>query len=228
MHVTLDQPEFYMTHWITTLFNSTYPFELPVLNFAYDALENHIDTTTMTIHHTKHHQTYVTQLNKGLEQHPEFQQKTLEWLVKNWETLPASLKNIVKNHGGGHLNHALFWKMLSPTPQHPSSTLENALQKDFGSLEQFTTTFNTAATSVFGSGWAWLCIKDGKLLVLGTANQENPITQNMTPLLGLDVWEHAYYLKYQNQRAAYINAFWNVINWQQVEELLERSQKTKN
>lgn len=216
-----------MSHWITILFNSSYPFVLPSLDFAYDALENHIDTTTMTLHHTKHHQTYVNQLNKGLEEHPEYQQKTLEWLVKNWENLPSSLKNIVKNHGGGHLNHALFWKMLSPNQQQPSPVLEERIKKDFGSIEAFTTAFNTAATSVFGSGWAWLCIKDTKLIVTATANQENPISQHMMPILGLDVWEHAYYLKYQNQRVAYINAFWNVINWLEVEELLTQAQKTK-
>jgi len=217
-----------MTHWMTTILNETYPFALPALDYAYDALESNIDTATMTLHHTKHHQTYVTQLNKGLEAHPEFQQKTLEWLVKNWETLPASLKTIVKNHGGGHLNHALFWKMLSPKPQQPSSALEAQLKKDFGSLEQFTTTFNAAATSVFGSGWAWLCVKNSTLVVVGTANQENPLTQDLLPILGLDVWEHAYYLKYQNRRLDYITAFWNVINWQHVEELLLLAQQTKN
>lgn len=217
-----------MTHWMTTILNETYPFALPALDYPYDALESNIDTATMTLHHTKHHQTYVTQLNKGLEAHPEFQQKTLEWLVTNWETLPTSLKTIVKNHGGGHLNHALFWKMLSPTPQQPSNTLEAQLKNDFGSLEQFKTIFNTAATSVFGSGWAWLCIKNGTLVVVGTANQENPITQNLFPILGLDVWEHAYYLKYQNRRLDYITAFWNVINWQHVEELLLQAQQTKN
>ncbi len=217
-----------MPHWLTTLFNEVYPFGLPPLDYAYNALEPHIDTATMTLHHTKHHQTYVTMLNKGLEQHPEFQTKTLEWLVKNWETLPPSLKNIVKNHGGGHLNHAFFWKMLSPTSEQPSAFLQTELEAAFGSVENFTTTFNTAASSVFGSGWAWLCVKDGKLSITSTPNQESPLTAGLMPILGLDVWEHAYYLKYQNQRVAYINAFWSVINWGQVEELLRKAQTTKN
>ena len=218
-----------MPTWITTLLNATYPFSLPALEYTYEALEPHVDTATMTLHHTKHHQAYINNLNTGLEQHPEYQTQTLEWLVKNWNSLPDSLKTIVKNHGGGHLNHAFFWKILSPTQQAPSQTIQSALNESFDSLENFKTIFNKAALSVFGSGWAWLCINEkNQLIVVATANQENPISQNLTPLLGLDVWEHAYYLKYQNQRANYISAFWNIINWHRVEELFLTHQITKN
>lgn len=218
-----------MLTWITSLRNATYPFSLPALEYAYEALEPHIDATTMTIHHTKHHQAYINNLNSGLEQHPEYQTKTLEWLVKNWSTLPETLKTIVKNHGGGHLNHAFFWGILSANQQVPSPIIQSNLHEAFGSLENFKTTFNKAALSVFGSGWAWLCMNEkNQLVVVATANQENPIIQNLTPLLGLDVWEHAYYLKYQNQRANYISAFWNIINWRRVEELFLTHQITKN
>jgi len=212
-----------MNSWITAIFTTTYPFTLPVLEYPYSSLEPHIDTATMTIHHQKHHQAYINNLNAGLEKHPEFQAKTLKWLVANWQSLPDSLKNIVRNHGGGHLNHIFFWQILSPNAQKPSQDLQKKIMKDFGSLENFKALFNKAAVSVFGSGWAWLCVDNaGKLIITATANQENPLTDGLFPILGLDVWEHAYYLKYQNVRAAYIDAFWNIIAWDRVEDLLKQ------
>lgn len=218
-----------MNTWLVTLLSTTYPFSLPPLEYAYSALEPHVDTATMTIHHQKHHQAYITNLNAGLEKHPEFQTKTLGWLVKNWPTLPESLKGVIKNHGGGHFNHAFFWQILSPSSQQPSQDLEKLLVQHFLSVENFKTIFNKAALSVFGSGWAWLCVDAaGSLVVIATANQENPLTNRLFPILGLDVWEHAYYLKYQNQRAAYIDAFWNIIDWNRVEELSKFGQTTLN
>ena len=210
-----------MLSWISSILNATYPFQLPQLDYDYKDLEPHIDHETMEIHHLKHHQAYINNLNNGLEKNPEFQTKTLGWLVKNYTQLPEPLSLIVKNHGGGHLNHSLFWKMLSPTHDSPSPKLEEHLNKSFGSVENFVELFNKASLSVFGSGWAWLCIDDQQTLsIMATPNQENPLTKNLTPILGLDVWEHAYYLKYQNQRTAYIDAFWNIINWEKVEELI--------
>jgi Fe-Mn family superoxide dismutase len=211
-----------MNTWISAILHATYPFSLPALEYSYASLEPHIDTATMTIHHQKHHQAYINNLNTGLEKHPEFQTKTLEWLVANWQTLPENLKNVVRNHGGGHLNHAFFWQILSSNIQKPSENLEKKLVESFESLENFKAMFNKAALSVFGSGWAWLCVdSSGKLVIFATANQDNPLTHGLSPLLGLDVWEHAYYLKYQNMRAAYIDAFWNIIAWNRVEELLK-------
>jgi Fe-Mn family superoxide dismutase len=215
-----------MHAWILSILNATYPFTLPELEYATNSLEPHIDAATMEIHHKKHHQAYINNLNTELEKHSEYQQKPLFWLVENYETLPEKLSRIVRNHGGGHLNHSLFWQMLSPTHQTPSTRLEAMINNDFDSLENFVTEFNKAALSVFGSGWAWVCIDaEKKLSILATPNQDNPCTKKLFPILGLDVWEHAYYLKYQNQRTAYINAFWNIINWEKVESCIDLHNK---
>lgn len=217
------------THWMTSLLTATYPFVLPALGYEYESLEPHIDAATMKIHHQKHHQAYINNLNAGLEKHPEFQTKTLEWLTKNFQSLPTDLAPIVRNHGGGHFNHSLFWNLLSPTMQWPSETFTAKIEAAFESTENFKTVFNKAALSVFGSGWAWLCIdKENQLIVTATANQDTPLSSNLFPILGLDVWEHAYYLKYQNQRASYIEAFWNIINWNHVEGLVALHQTTRN
>lgn len=209
-----------MKTWVSKIYTATYPFSLAPLEYEYSALEPHIDAQTMLIHHTKHHQAYINNLNAALAENPELQTKNLEWLVKNIKTLPEKIGNIVKNHGGGHLNHTFFWDILSPVEKHPSTNFAKEITKSFESAENFKTLFNKAALSVFGSGWAWLCVDNsGKLVIIATANQENPLTNGLQPILGLDVWEHAYYLKYHNQRAAYIDAFWNIINWDRVEEL---------
>ncbi len=198
--------------------NLKYPFTLPTMPYAYEALEPYIDARTMEIHHTKHHQAYIDNVNKALEQHPDLQQKTLGELLASLATLPASVRGIVQNHGGGHKNHSMFWLLMTAEKQEPSSLLAGELEKSFGSFKDFQDKFNTAAKSRFGSGWAWLSVDaQKKLVVTSTANQDTPITEGLTPILGLDVWEHAYYLKYQNKRVDYIDAWWHVINWQQVD-----------
>lgn len=213
-----------MNSWMLSILKETYPFTLPALGYSAESLEPHIDKETMEIHHKKHHQAYINNLNAELEKFSEFQSKSLFWLVSHYEKLPENLSKVVRNHGGGHLNHSLFWQMLSPHKQTPSPTLEKMITTNFGSLEIFTTQFNKAALSVFGSGWAWLCIdNEKKLSIMATPNQDNPYSKNLTPVLGIDVWEHAYYLKYQNQRNAYISAFWNIINWEKVEDAIHLS-----
>ncbi len=196
------------------------PYELPALPYAYDALEPFIDAQTMEIHHTKHHQTYVTKLNEALATHPELADKPLEWLLSNLNEVPEDIRGAVRNHGGGHWNHSMFWKIMGADSgtRTPGSEFGTAIDASFGNFQTFQEAFNKAATTQFGSGWAWL-VKDvsGKLSVVSTANQDNPLSQGLQPILGLDVWEHAYYLKYQNKRPDYIAAWWNVINWGQVE-----------
>lgn len=189
---------------------------LPQLDFAYDALEPNFDAKTMEIHHTKHHQAYVDKLNTALAEVPEFADMSIEELVSKIAALPESIRSIVRNHGGGHYNHSLFWKMLSPKETTPSAKLIQAIEKSFGSMDAFKEQFTNAAISRFGSGWAWLVARaDGTLSVMSTPNQDNPIMDDttVTPILGLDVWEHAYYLNYQNRRPDYIAAFWYVVNW---------------
>lgn len=194
------------------------PHTLPQLPYAYDALEPHIDARTMEIHHTKHHQTYVDKLNAALEKYPELQDKTVEELVADLELVPEDIRTAVRNHGGGHLNHSMFWESLSANGGEPTGELEQALIKAFGSIQDFKLKFSDKASTQFGSGWAWL-VKDGDMLsVVGTPNQDNPVTDGKTPILGLDVWEHAYYLKYQNKRPDYITAFWNLVNWSEVQK----------
>jgi Fe-Mn family superoxide dismutase len=192
-------------------------FELPPLPYAYDALEPHIDSMTMEIHHTKHHNAYVTNLNAALEKHPELAGQSLEDLVSNLSAIPEDIRTAVRNNGGGHFNHSLFWKFMSPNGGgEPKGELAQAINVAFGDFSAFKSTFAQAAMSRFGSGWAWLGLKDGKLAVLSMPNQDVPMMEGMTPILGIDVWEHAYYLKYQNRRADYIAAWWNVVNWEEV------------
>lgn len=195
---------------------------LPQLSFEYTALEPHIDAKTMEIHHTKHHQTYIDKLNAALEGHTELQKLSVEELLKKIDTVPEMIREAVKNHGGGHANHSLFWTILSPQPEkEPSDSLAEKMESSFGSVEDFKQKFTDAATTRFGSGWAWLVYtKDGDLAVYNTPNQDSPLMKGDTPLMGLDVWEHAYYLKYQNRRPEYIEAFWNVLNWEEVERRL--------
>ncbi|MBN1477707.1 superoxide dismutase [Candidatus Sumerlaeota bacterium] len=191
---------------------------LPDLPYAYDALEPHIDARTMEIHHTKHHNAYVTNLNKALEGHADFAAKSIEDLLRGIEQVPESIRQTVINNGGGVANHNLFWTIMSPGGGgEPKGALADAINGAFGSFAEFKELFSTAAKTRFGSGWAWLGLDEsGKLHVGSTPNQDSPIMHVHTPILGLDVWEHAYYLKYQNRRPDYIEAWWNVVNWQQV------------
>ncbi|PLR85936.1 superoxide dismutase [Bacillus canaveralius] len=192
-------------------------FELPQLPYAYDALEPNIDKETMNIHHTKHHNTYVTNLNNALEGNEELLSKTVEEVISNLDAVPETVRTAVRNNGGGHANHTLFWQILSPNGGgEPTGELADAINSKFGSLEAFKEEFSKAATTRFGSGWAWLAVNNGELEVSSTPNQDNPLMEGKTPVLGLDVWEHSYYLKYQNRRPEYINAFWNVVNWDEV------------
>ncbi|MGL5721578.1 MAG: superoxide dismutase [Brevinema sp.] len=190
---------------------------LPELGYAFNALEPHIDAKTMEIHHDKHHATYVTNLNAALEAHPALASKSIDDLLKGFNSLPDAVKPAVRNNGGGHHNHTFFWKSLKVNNgAKPSGALAAAIDKEFGSFEKFQEAFETAAKTRFGSGWAWLVKKDGKLSVISTANQDSPLMDGYIPVLGLDVWEHAYYLNYQNRRPDYVKAFWNVINWDQI------------
>lgn len=195
-------------------------FETPALPYAADALEPHIDAKTMTVHHDGHHVAYTNNLNVALEKHPDLQAKTAIDLLKHINDVPESIRATVRNNGGGHVNHTMFWKLLSPNGGgEPTGALAEAINKEFGSFAKFKEDFVKAAATRFGSGWAWLVVdQSGKLSITSTANQDNPYMDGLTPILGLDVWEHAYYLKYQNKRADYIGAFWNVINWQQADE----------
>lgn len=194
-------------------------YELPALTYAYDALEPFIDKETMNIHHTKHHQTYVTKLNEALAAHAELQRKTVEDLVRDLGSVPDAIRTAVRNHGGGHANHSFFWKILKKDVK-PSGKIIEAINSTFGGQEQFKEKFTAAAAGVFGSGWAWLVASGGKLEIMSTPNQDSPLTQGKTPIIGIDVWEHAYYLKYQNRRPEYIGAFFNVINWDEANKML--------
>ncbi|MEJ8303455.1 superoxide dismutase [Saccharibacillus sacchari] len=193
-------------------------FELPALPYSNDALEPHIDAQTMEIHHDRHHNTYVTNLNAALESAPELQSKSLEELIGDLDSVPESIRTAVRNNGGGHHNHSLFWTVIGPNGGGaPSGDLAAAIDSDLGGFDKFKEDFAKAATTRFGSGWAWLVVgKDGKLAVTSTPNQDSPIFEGLTPILGLDVWEHAYYLKFQNKRPDYISTFWNVVNWDEV------------
>lgn len=193
-------------------------YEVPDLPYDYNALEPHIDEATMKVHHDKHHQAYVDKANAALEG-TEWADKDIEEVLKNLDSLPADKQTAVRNNGGGHYNHALFWKMLSPNGGGaPSGELADAINSAFGSLDELKEKFNAAGVGQFGSGWAWLVLGDSGLEVVSTPNQDSPISDGKTPLLGADVWEHAYYLKYQNKRPAYLDAFWNVVNWDYVAE----------
>jgi Fe-Mn family superoxide dismutase len=198
--------------------------ELPPLPYAPAALEPHIDARTMEIHHGKHHAAYVTNLNKALESAPELNSKTAEELIANLAAVPESIRNAVRNNGGGHVNHSFFWKLLKPgSDGQPAGSLVAALQQAFGSFDEFKAKFEAAGATRFGSGWAWLVVNNGKLEIGSTANQDTPLMGKAVagiegkPVLGLDVWEHAYYLHYQNRRPDYMKAWWNVVNWEQAE-----------
>ena len=193
-------------------------FELPNLPYAYDALEPHFDKETMEIHHSKHHNTYVTKLNDAVSG-TEYENKSLEDLVKGYKDLPSDIQTAVRNNGGGHYNHSFFWEVLSPEQNELSGELKDAIDAKFGSVDKFKEEFEAAGAPRFGSGWAWLVLNNGELEVVSTPNQDNPVTDGQTPLLGVDVWEHAYYLKYQNKRPEYLKAFWNVVNWDKVTEI---------
>ncbi len=194
-------------------------FELPKLPYAVDALEPYIDAQTMTIHHDKHHQTYITNLNAALEKHPELASKSLEDLLSDLNAVPEDIRGAVRNHGGGTWNHNLFWEIMGPKMGGaPSGEVTRALEAAFGSFDAFKSEFEKAANGRFGSGWAWLVKKGDGLAIVSTANQDNPLSDGLTPILGLDVWEHAYYLKYQNRRAEYVSNWWNVVNWGSVAE----------
>ncbi len=202
--------------------------EVPDLPYAKDALEPHIDAKTMEIHHDKHHAAYVTNLNNALEGHPDLQEKNICELIRDLGSVPEEIRGAVRNNGGGHINHSLFWDLLSPEGGEPSGDLLDAINEAFGSLDGLKEEFKKAAMTRFGSGWAWLCAKDGKLIVTSTPNQDNPMMGEAadccgcSPILGLDVWEHAYYLNYQNRRPDYVDAFWNVVNWAKVAEWFDK------
>lgn len=195
-------------------------FTLPQLNYAYDALEPHLDARTMEIHHQKHHAAYINNLNTALENHSEWADKEIVELLTNLDSLPEAIKGAVRNNGGGHYNHTLFWASLTPNGKAISAALQKEIEGAFGSWEQFKTKFKDAALKRFGSGWAWLVWNGSGLDVVSTPNQDAPISDGNIELLGLDVWEHAYYLHYQNRRADYIDAFFNVVDWSVVEDRL--------
>jgi Fe-Mn family superoxide dismutase len=198
----------------------SYPFKLPELGYAYDALEPHIDARTMEIHHSKHHAAYTNNLNTALEKHTDLHNRSAEDLIKNLHALPEDIKTAVRNNGGGFINHNFFWEIMRPGGSNkPTGALAKEIDSAFNSFDAFKEAVAKAATTRFGSGWGWLVVdSSGKLSVTSTANQDSPITDGSKPILGIDVWEHAYYLKYQNKRPDYITAWWNVVNWDVVAE----------
>ncbi|MEK7579704.1 MAG: superoxide dismutase [Patescibacteria group bacterium] len=202
-------------------------YTLPSLPYPYDALEPHIDARTMEIHHTKHHQTYVDKLNAALEKHPELFEKPLEDLLRDPKQVPEDIRQAVINHGGGHHNHSLFWLVMAPAGKgggrEPNGSLAEEINQKWGSFEKFKEEFTGAALGIFGSGWTWLDIFEGKLKICTTKNQDSILMENKIPILNLDVWEHSYYLKFQNRRNEYLEAWWNVINWPQVEENFKKT-----
>ncbi|MCD5003357.1 superoxide dismutase [Enterococcus saccharolyticus] len=195
-------------------------YQLPELPYAYDALEPHIDVETMHLHHDKHHNTYVTNLNAAIEKHPELGEKSIEDLISDMTAIPEDIRTAVRNNGGGHANHTFFWEIMAPNAGgEPVGELKVAIDEKFGSFDAFKAEFKAAATSRFGSGWAWLVVNNGLLEVTSTPNQDSPLMDGRTPVVGLDVWEHAYYLNYKNVRPDYIDAFWNLVNWEKANEL---------
>lgn len=197
-------------------------YTLPDLPYAYDALEPYIDKETMHLHHDKHHNTYVTNLNAAIEKYPELGEKTIEELLSDMDAIPTDIKTAVRNNGGGHANHSFFWEIMAPNAGgEPKGEIKEAINEAFGDFSSFKEEFKKAAAGRFGSGWAWLVMENGKLAITSTANQDSPLMEGKTPILGLDVWEHAYYLKYKNVRPDYIAAFWNVINWDEVNKRFE-------
>lgn len=200
-------------------------YKLPDLPYAYNALEPYIDEMTMKIHHTKHHQTYVDKLNAALKDHPELQKKSVEELIADLSAVPEAIRTAVRNHGGGHANHSFFWQVMKGEKMSPQGEVAGAIDKKFGSADKFKDAFSASAAGVFGSGWCWLVVNKGELEVMATPNQDSPVSQGKKPVLGLDVWEHAYYLKYQNKRPDYIKEWWNVVNWPQVEKNYKQALK---
>jgi Fe-Mn family superoxide dismutase len=203
------------------------PIELPPLPYDYNALEPYIDAQTMQIHHDKHHAAYVNNLNTALEKHPELQNKSPEELIMDLNSVPDDIRTAVRNNGGGHVNHTMFWKIMGPggTGQ-PTGAIAEAISRSFGSFEDFKTQFNDAGAKRFGSGWVWLVRgNNGQLQITSTPNQDNPMSEGMYPILGNDVWEHAYYLKYQNRRPEYLAAWWNVVNWDEVNKRLQQGMR---
>ena len=196
--------------------------ELPALPYNHGALEPHIDAQTMQLHHGKHHQTYVTNLNGALDKHPELHSKSLDDLVRQVSTVPEDIRAVVRNNGGGHWNHSMFWKVMAPNTGGPATgAVADGINTAFGSFDKFKEQFQAAGMGRFGSGWAWLIDNGGKLEIMSTPNQDNPLMDGKKAILGVDVWEHAYYLKYQNRRADYLGAWWNVVNWAEVNRLLK-------
>ncbi len=201
-------------------------FELPKLPYAVDALEPYIDAQTMTIHHDKHHQAYVTNLNAAIEKHPELGKKSLVDLLSNLNAVPEDIRTAVRNHGGGTWNHNMFWEIMAPKAAvTPNAELRKALESAFGSFDTFKAEFEKAANGRFGSGWAWLVRKGDGLAIVSTANQDNPYSDGLIPIMGIDVWEHAYYLKYQNRRPEYVSNWWNVVNWETVADRYKEARK---
>lgn len=199
-------------------------YKLPDLPYAYDALEPHIDEETMKLHHDKHHNTYVENVNKALEGHDDLQELSIEELMARLDEVPEDIQTAVRNNGGGHANHSLFWEIMAPNGgEEPTGELADAINNTFGSLDNLKDEVKTAATGQFGSGWGWLVVENGELKVTNTANQDSPLSNGQTPILGVDVWEHAYYLNYQNKRPAYVDAFWNVVNWEEVARRYEEA-----
>ncbi|OGB83237.1 superoxide dismutase [candidate division TM6 bacterium RIFCSPHIGHO2_12_FULL_32_22] len=202
------------------MFSDRYKYKLPELPYSVDALEPYIDAMTMQIHHNKHHQGYVNNLNAALENHPELQKVDLITMLKDLDKVPEDVRTAVRNNGGGHFNHSMFWQIMKKDGGgEPKSKVAEEIKKSFGSFDAFKEIFNNNSKKVFGSGWSWLSLdKNGKLVATTSTNQDTPMAEGLTPIMGLDVWEHAYYLQYQNRRPDYINAWWNVINWDQIEE----------
>lgn len=197
-------------------------FTLPKLDYPYDALEPYIDKETVTIHHTKHHQAYTDNLNDALKNYPSFKSESIEALLRDTQKLPEDIKTKVINNGGGYYNHNLYWQYLSPKPSSPSKELLTTLENVFGSFEVFKEKFSSAALTHFGSGWGWLVLNSKKMEIISTPNQNTPLSEGKYPLLGIDVWEHAYYLKYQNRRADYIQAIWNIVNWDFISSVFQK------
>ncbi len=196
-------------------------FELPPLPYALDALEPHIDARTMEIHHDRHHATYVNNLNGAIEKHPELASRTLEELLGNLAAVPEDIRTVVRNNGGGHLNHSIFWEIIGPGGGgEPSGAVADAIADAFGDFASFKDTLSKAAIGQFGSGWGWAYLQGGRLVVRGFPNQDNPVNEGGVPIVGVDVWEHAYYLKYQNKRPDYVAAWWNTVNWDAVDQRL--------
>ncbi|MDJ0734613.1 MAG: superoxide dismutase [Nostocaceae cyanobacterium] len=201
--------------------------KLPPLPYAKDALEPHIDAKTMEFHHDKHHAAYVRNLNAALDKHPELKSKTVEDLLQKLDNVPADIRTTVRNNGGGHVNHSMFWKIMTPNGGgEPTGAIADAIQENFGSFAELKKQFNQAGAKRFGSGWVWLVrTQDGKLEVISTANQDSPLSQGKYPIMGNDVWEHAYYLKYQNRRKDYLEAWWNVVNWDEINQRFDEAKK---